>query len=128
MRRWKSLIAIAAFAPLAIATCHAQKMTEMYIPIGQSPGLSGKYTTIGTITTVNPQTKALTCTYGAGSISFSVTPRTRFWLDRSALKAPNTKGTFADCAVGKKVEVKTVNNTRADGSEVEWIKIQVTSP
>jgi len=35
-------------------------MTEQYIPIGQSPGLSGKYTVIGKLQSVNA--KEQTCT------------------------------------------------------------------
>ena len=42
----------------------AQKMTEQYIPIGQSPGLSGKYTVIGKLQSVNPQER--TCTVARG--------------------------------------------------------------
>ncbi|MEW6510669.1 MAG: hypothetical protein AB1428_06875 [Bacteroidota bacterium] len=106
----------------------AQKMTEMYIPIGHSPGLSGKFTTLGKVTSVNVPAKMVTCTYGADSIEIKVTPRTIIWLDKSGIKQPNQIGTFADCSIGRTIEVKYVNNARSDGGEAEWIKVQISGP
>ena len=38
-----------------VSHVHGQKATERYIPIGQSPGLSGKYTYIGSIECIDAQ-------------------------------------------------------------------------
>ncbi len=47
------LSVLATLAVLLLAgTAHAQQATEIYIPIGKSPGLSGKTTVIGTIENV----------------------------------------------------------------------------
>lgn len=105
----------------------AQRSTEMYVPIGQSPGLSGKVTTIGTIDDVKLQEKVITCSYGSGSISAKITPKTRIWLDRSKAKLPNSPGGFSDCTKGRRVEVKYVNNDRRDGADADWVKVEITS-
>jgi hypothetical protein len=102
-----------------------QRLTEMYIPIGQSPGLSGKYTLIGTVSAVDAQSRRITCAYEAGSTTVQVTERTRIWLDRSKAKLPSVKGTLSDCGVGRRMEAKYVNNERRPGGEAEWIKVEV---
>ena len=42
-----------------IQTTYGQKATEIFIPVGQSPGLSGKYTTLGTVNAVNEEEKTI---------------------------------------------------------------------
>ena len=37
-----------------LAQVHGQQMTEIFIPIGQSPGVSGKSSLVGAIESVNP--------------------------------------------------------------------------
>ena len=56
------LLALAAPAP-------AEKETEVYVPIGQSPGLSGKYTAMGKIEQVNYPQNTLTMSSGSEIIS-----------------------------------------------------------
>jgi hypothetical protein len=43
-----------------ISVAYGQKATEIYIPIGKSPGLSGKYSVIGEIASFNEDSKTLT--------------------------------------------------------------------
>jgi len=118
----------AALLLLAGSTAFAQRSTEMYIPIGKSPGISGKQTTIGTISEVKLQEKSIACTYASGSIWAKITARTRIWIDRSKAKLSNTSGTFADCAKGRTIEVKYVNNDKRDGGEADWVKVEVSNP
>ena len=108
----------------------AQKMTEQFIPIGQSPGLSGKYTVIGKLQSVNAQEK--TCTVAAttggttGALNVRITERTKIWLDRSKLQQPNLEGTIADLRPGATVEVKPEGHQRGVTSgPADWIKVQV---
>jgi hypothetical protein len=101
-----------------------QRSTEMFIPIGQSPGLSGKTTVIGTINEIKAQEQILTCTYGAGTISTRITPKTRIWLDRSKSKLQNLAGAFKDCTKGRLVEVKFINNNKRDGGDADWVKVE----
>jgi hypothetical protein len=106
----------------------AQRSTEMYIPIGQSPGISGKQTAIGTISDVRQQERLITCALASGTLSAKITSKTRVWIDRSKAKLANTYGTFADCTKGRKVEVKYVNNDKRDGGEADWVKVEVVNP
>jgi hypothetical protein len=103
----------------------AQKTTERFIPLGQSPGVSGTTSVIGTITTVDAATKSLSVQSSAGSQRFNVTDATRIWLDRSAAKQPTQEGTLADLRPGRRVEVKFLGeNTR---TTAEWVKVDATS-
>jgi hypothetical protein len=102
-----------------------QRLSEMYIPIGQSPGLSGKHTVVGTITAVDPKSGILTCSYGSETTTAKVTARTRIWLDRSKARLTSQKGSLSDCAVGRRMEMRYVKDQRAPGAEVEWIKVEV---
>lgn len=107
---------------------NAQKATEIYIPVGKSPGLSGHYSKIGTVTMIDE---------GAGSFVITdtldnkhpvlVTDSTRIWLDRTLIKAPNVKGAFADIREGLLIEVKYYLAPDSTYSDVaDWIKIQIT--
>ena len=110
---------------LASATvAFGQRLTEMYIPIGQSPGLSGKHTFIGAIGAVDAGSRLVTCVHASGTATMKVTDRTRIWLDRSRAKQANGKGTLADLVVGRRMETKYVGNERKPGGEAEWIKVE----
>ena|SRR5580765_719852 len=104
---------------LGISTVWAQKSTEMYIPIGQSPGLSGKSTIMGKIMKINSSERSLQI----GEKWVKISNQTHIWLDRSQLKAPNLVGTYADCSQGLLAEAKLVNK---DITVAEWLKLQVT--
>ncbi len=106
----------------SVSAAYAQKATEIYIPIGQSPGLSGKYTYMGNIESVNKQKQ----TIKADGREIEIARDTKIWLDRSALKASNTAVSFADLESDRQVEIKYVD---ADRKQVaEWIKIKVIQP
>ena len=104
---------------------HGQKSTEQYIPIGQSPGLSGKYSSIGSIADVNARARTITITIpdSAGPKVVQITDTTRIWLDRSKLKKSNISGKFADLVKGRRVEVMVGYPDRRDVAE--WIKVEV---
>ncbi len=105
-----------------VSLAHAQKSTERYIPIGQSPGLSKKYTYIGTIEAVAPEKRTIT----AGGRTVMITERTRIWLDRSKLKLGNRTGSIGDLQQGSRVEIKYDDPTRPQAAD--WIKVESTSP
>ena len=112
----------------ALLACSAaawgQKATEIYIPVGQSPGLSGKHTLMGRIQSLNPADRSMTVTDAAGAATtVRLNPQAQLWLDRSKLKQPNRKADYADYRQGMAVEVKYVKNERNAGV-VEWIKVQ----
>jgi hypothetical protein len=120
------LSAVLGSSPSAPA---AQEMTEQYVPIGQSPGLSGKHTVIGKLQSVNAQEQTCAIAAATGALNVKVTERTKIWLDRSKLQQPNVEGTFADLRPGTTVEVKPEHDSRGAGSgPAEWIKVEVSAP
>ena len=106
----------------------AQEMTEQFIPVGQSPGLSGKYTVIGKLQSVNAREQICSVASAAGTVNVRITERTKIWLDRSLLRQPNVKGTIADLKPGLTVEVKPEGHqSGAPSGPAEWIKVQVAA-
>lgn len=98
----------------------AQEATEMYVPIGQSPGISNKTSVIGTVQALNAAARTLTVAGPSGPQTFVITDKTRIWLDKSAQKQANQPGSLADLQPGRRVEVKPQPAGRAD-----WIKVQM---
>ncbi len=113
------LLLVGAFA------AHGQLMTEIYIPIGESPGLSATQTLIGEIVGRDGQARTVTIRSGAGERTVQLTERTHVYVDRSPIKQQNRYGTFEDCRTGRKAEVHFADpGTRL---RAEWIKVQVTN-
>jgi hypothetical protein len=100
--------------------------TERYIPIGQSPGISGKHSSIGALSNVDARTRLITIADAAGPKTVRITDTTRIWLDRSKLRQSNTTGKFADLVKGRRVEVKY--QYPGDGKIAEWVKVEITQP
>ena len=100
---------------------HGQKATERYIPIGQSPGISNKYTYIGAIEAIDPQQHTVT----AAGHTVQITGETHIWLDRSLQKLSNHTGSFSDLQTGRKVEIYTGT---MQSQVAEWVKVQVSTP
>jgi len=108
---------------LAAAHAHGQKATDQFIPIGQSPGLSGKYSVIGVIADVNARARTVAIADSAGTRTVRITGKTRIYLDRSKLKQPNLSGRFADLQKGRRAEVKFLYALRRDS--VDWVKVEI---
>jgi hypothetical protein len=104
----------------------AQKSTEQYIPIGSSPGLSKKYTSIGTIETLNARDGLFTISEAGVRRSIRITAKTRIWLDRSKLKLPSLDGGTGDLQPGRRIEVKYENPVLRQVAD--WIKVEAPSP
>ena len=100
-----------------------QQATEMFIPIGQSPGLSNKGSVIGTLESVDPGKRMVTISSPSGAQTVGITDRTLIWLDRSEQKQPNQDGAINDLQKGRKVEVKIRKGEPK--AVAEWIKVQV---
>lgn len=105
-----------------IQSLHAQYATEIFIPLGQSPGISGKHTTLGEIESVNIQTKTLSMSDAESSYDIKISDSTQLWLDQSKLNLINKKASIEDVRKGMRAEVKYIKNNK--GGTVEWIKVQ----
>jgi hypothetical protein len=102
---------------------YAEKATELYIPLGQSPGLSDEYNVIGRIDAVDSQKRSLTVVGSAGSFTVHTTDDTLIFLDNSRLRQPNRYGTFSDVKPSIRVEVRFEAGKRH--RPAEWIKLQI---
>ncbi|MCI0660458.1 MAG: hypothetical protein L0220_05235 [Acidobacteria bacterium] len=127
MRKILSAIIISAFSLSAAwlgseTFVYGQKTTEQFIPLGKSPGVSGKSTWIGTVEKVDGQNKTLTVKTDSYVKTLKVSDQTHIWLDRSKARLSNIKGGFTDLKNGRKVEVKYLKGRE---TEAEWIKIEV---
>lgn len=98
----------------------AQQTTERFIPIGQSPGISGQYSTIGTLREFDAASGVLLVDDDDGQKRYLVTPTTRIWIDRSASDRSNLVGSRDDLAAGRRIEVMY---RRDDPGQADWIKI-----
>lgn len=104
-----------------ISFAHGQKETERYIPIGQSPGQSGKTTVIGAIQAVDTSARAIT----VDARKVIITDKTDIWVDRSRLKLTTLRGRFADLQSGRRAEIKV--DPKAGGM-AEWVKVETPAP
>ena len=97
----------------------SQQATEVFIPIGASPGISDTESIQGTISHVNYSPPSIEVSGRDGSTAVSMSGKTLYYLDRSKYGRANAIGNMQDCEVGLTVEVKLA----ADGT-AEWIKIE----
>ena len=118
-KTWLSTIIICAFS----FCLHAQKETEVFIPIGKSPGVSGKYSMICTIQAIQVNDSVMTIKQDAGTMNLKITEQTKVYLDKSKLILQNKKGTVADIKPGMTMEVKYVDNK--PGNPIDWIKVLI---
>ena len=99
----------------------AQETTEQYIPIGDSPGVSGQESVVGEIVAVDNGKQEVLVSSGERRLTFKVEPDTRIYLDRSDEQLENTETDFTACRVGRLVEIKPHED---DAAIASWIKIQ----
>ncbi|MGH7382039.1 MAG: hypothetical protein ACREKR_07410 [Candidatus Methylomirabilales bacterium] len=130
LKRVMGVVATAVWLWSGMPSAHGQKATEMFIPIGQSPGLSNTISVIGTIETIDPRGHTIAMTGPSGSWSAMITNRTKIWLDKSTLRLTNENGTFADLRKGQLVEVKYEDPEGRGKAKAaaDWIKVQITEP
>ncbi|MGH8222540.1 MAG: hypothetical protein ACREQZ_06165 [Woeseiaceae bacterium] len=114
-------IALVAAGALCSALAWSHPATERYIPIGESPGISGVRAHIGTIRSVAEVSESgLTMRVGAEEKLVKVDRGTRIYLQKADPRESNALGTYADCRAGREVEAYLAD----DGTAI-WIKIRV---
>ena len=119
--RYMVLVSSIGFMFLALA--FAEKTTELYLPIGKSPGLSDKFNLIGTIVEVNSQDQTLSVTGASGTYTVQTTEYTLIFLDKSKHGRTNRYGSFSDFQIGMLVEVRYEAGKKH--RPAEWIKLQI---
>jgi hypothetical protein len=127
LKRVMGVVAIGALLLGGTLTAYGQKATEMFIPIGQSPGVSNKTSIVGSIETIDARAQTIVVAGSSGSWSATITDRTKIWLDKSKLRLSNQKGTFTDLRKGLLVEVK-YEETGVSRGPADWVKVQITEP
>ncbi len=97
----------------------AHEATELYIPVGASPGVSGTLTDIGTIDSADAGMRTIT----VARRTVAITGDTRIYLDRSRLEQRNGYGDFSDLAPGRTVEVRY--RDPALRRTALWVKVRI---
>ncbi len=101
----------------------AQQATELYIPIGRSPGLSGQHTVIGHVREITADhTMTVVGTDRVWTVRMA--DYSRVFLDRSRAGLPNTYGTHDDCKPGVLVEVKFEGRCEPTSVVCDWVKVR----
>ena len=126
MRSLPTAVGLAIVVLCAGPAAHGQKSTEQYIPIGMSPGVSQKYTSLGVIDTVSARLRTATIAEPSARRTVRITDKTNIWLDRSKLKLPNLRGRFEDLQKGRRVEVKYLDPESRQVAD--WVKVEMTAP
>ncbi len=109
-----------------ISETYAQKATEIFIPVGQSPGVSGIYSMVAKIDVVKSEDRTINMSNSSGSYTVKIMEQTQIWLDRSKLKMKNKVGNFSDLKNDLTIEVRYKDKEHK--GEVEWVKIQIENP
>ena len=123
-RSLASVVGIAILALCASSVVHGQMATEQYIPIGKSPGVSQKVTSLGRIDSVSVRQRTITIAEPNARRTIGITGKTHIWLDRSRLRLPNLRGRFEDLQRGRRVEVKYLDpDSRL---LADWVKVEMT--
>ena len=124
MVTYRTPIGVAIALLVGLATAPAQRTTERFIPIGQSPGLSGEYTKIGNLDSFSAQERTLTISDASDSYQIQIAEDTHIWLDKSKAGSTNEIGSVSDLQAGRRVEVKYKDNDPQ--AAAEWIKVEIT--
>ena len=122
MLKYPTAVGVTLGLLAGLSLAHPQKTTERFIPIGESPGLSGKYTKIGNIDAVSTQDRTMTMSAPSGTYTVRIAEETHIWLDKSKIKSTSQEGVFSDLQAGRMVEVKYKDNDLE--GPAEWVKVQ----
>ena len=111
--------ALSVFAVILSFVAAAQQETEVYIPIGESPGVSGEQSIIGSISQIAYDERRMTISTGTDMRTVTMSPKTRYYIDRSNVEGQNELGSYEYCEAGMRVEVYV-----DDDGEAIWVKVQ----
>jgi hypothetical protein len=122
----RALTLCAVLLAASASSAWAQRSTEQFIPVGESPGVSKSLSYQGRIDGADARSKTVTIQSVDGSmLTVRIGTRTRMWLDRSRIQLPNISAQPSDLQAGRRIEVRFIDPARRD--TVDWIKIVVES-
>lgn len=116
-------IAVATLCLCASGIAMGQQQTERFIPLGQSPGVSGKLSDIGAIVAFDAATDTLEVDVQGARRAVHISDDTRIWLDRSKQRLTNLDGGPGDLKQGSLVEVRYLDP--AERRTAAWVKVEV---
>lgn len=111
-------ILVVALSAVWITPVPAQKTTEVYIPIGDSPGVSVSNSLYGKISRIDYESRSMELLDRHGTRSVRMSDTTLYYLDRSKYGKKNSQGSIDDCEVGQTVEIYVTSS-----GDVKWVKI-----
>lgn len=119
-----SLLCAALWLLGGLCSVQAQRSTEQYIPIGQSPGVSGQAALIGEVVSASESAQTVTLKDQQGQThTVHCDSMTHVWLDLSSAQRSNRPGTLADCRAGALIEIK-LRDAADSASPADWIKVR----
>lgn len=122
------LFLLGVLLALPTSALFAQAAMEMFIPIGDSHGVSNIFSIIGKIATVSEQHRSLTVSDSSGATyTVTIPNEVPIWLDRSKGQGKNEVGSLADLEAGRTVEVKYKEATRGTSVTADWVKVEMTN-
>jgi hypothetical protein len=109
------VLVLMAWLLVIVALMGYGRGTELYIPLGQSPGVSGKLSVQGTLVAAHPAVYTVDVqTCHPAPIRITVSRHTAIYVDRSHKRQSNLIGTWRDLKPGRAVEVYSPH----------WIKVR----
>ena len=123
LNKFKAIWILTILVSACLATAWGQNATELYLPLGKSPGVSAKLSLIGKIAEVNSQDQALTVTGASGTHTVTLSEYTLIFLDKTKLRQSNRYGNFSDFKAGLLIEVRFEADKRH--RPAHWIKVQI---
>ena len=125
MKILSTIVATAMLLLVSMSESLAQQTTEIFIPIGESPGLSTEQTNIGRIEAYDAATRTLTVLAPDGLHPVRITEDTHIWLDRSGANLSNAYGDTSDFVSGRRVEVSYVDPAKRQSAS--WVKVETSN-
>ena len=119
----KTRMLMAGCLLVAASGAQAQQATERFVPIGQSPGVSGKYAMMGTVVGYADGMLTVASPAYPQPQRVRMMPSTRVWLDRSAAGQAALSGGAADLVAGRRIEIGYANAASRDAAS--WVKVQM---
>ena len=119
------VVLVSLFALAGATPAFAQRVTEQFIPIGQSPGaltMIGEVMSAPAPPNAEGQTSvAMTSSVAPNGVAYGIDSDTRIYIDRSEQGQPNTLGEVTDIQPGRTVEIAIAAPT---DRTAEWVKVE----